>query len=99
MGKADNPFKELQDKIDALRSIELDTLEENINMALLINKDGDVSVEQILPIYTKILSKLLEVDETQDDGNSVDDGGDTGDEPREYLERKDLLHGIEVLQR
>lgn len=58
MGKADNPFKELQDKIDALRSIELDTLEENINMALLINKDGDVSVEQILPIYTKILSKL-----------------------------------------
>ena len=57
MGKEDNPFKELQDKIDALRSIELDTLEENINMALLINKDG-VSVEQILPIYTKILSKL-----------------------------------------
>ena len=58
MGKADNPLKELQDQIDALRSIELDTLEENINMALLINKDGDVSVEQILPIYTKILSKL-----------------------------------------
>ena len=62
-------------------------------MALLINKDSDVSVEQILPIYTVILSKLLEVDETQDDDNSVDDGGDTGDEPREYLERKDLLHG------
>ena len=65
---------------------------------MLINKDGDVSVEQMLTIDTEILVKLLEVDETHDD-NSIDDGSDTEDEPMECPKRSDLLLGIEVLQR
>ena len=76
MAKADNTFMELKDKTDVLSSVELDFVGHNVNMALLFNKEGDVSVEQILPIDAEILVKLLKVDENHDD-NSVDDGGDT----------------------
>ena len=76
IAEEDDPFKDLQDEIDALRiNVQPDLIPEDINAASLVDVDAEVSAVQPPPTYAEILADFLETDNISDD-ELVDDSDD-----------------------
>ena len=93
----DDPFKELQDEIDALRTVQLDHIPEDINAASLIDVDAEVSAIQPPPTDAEIFADFLETGNISDD-ELVDDSDDVEDVPMECPWKNELLHALELFQ-
>ena len=63
----DDHFKDLQDEIDALRTVQPDLIPEDINAASLVDVDAEVSAVQPPPTDAEILANFLETDNISDD--------------------------------
>ena len=90
----DDPFKDLQDEIDALRNGQPDFILEDINAASLVDVDAEVSAVQPPPTNAEILADFLETDNISDD-ELVDDSDDVEDVPMECPGKNELLHALE----
>ena len=56
IAEEDDPFKDLQDEIDALRTVQPDHIPEDINAASLVDVDAEVSAVQQPPTDAEILA-------------------------------------------
>ena len=92
----DDPFKDLQDGIDALRNVHPDHILEDINAASLVHVDAEVSAVQPPPTDAEILADFLETDNISDD-ELVDDSVE--DVTMEYPGKNELLHALELSQK
>ena len=92
----DDPFKELQDEINIVCSVQPDLTAEDIDGASLI--DINAAAVKPPPTDTEILAWFLEADGTNDD-ESADDGGYVEDVQMECPERNELLHAVKLLKR
>ena len=97
IAKEDDPFKDLQDEIDALRTVQPDLIPEDINAALLVAVDTKVSAVQPPPTDAKILAGFVESDNISDD-ELVDDSDDDEDVRMECPKKNELLHALELFQ-
>ena len=59
LAEEDDPFKELQDEIEALPTVQPDLIPEDINVASLVDVDAEVSAVQPPPTDAKILTDFL----------------------------------------
>ena len=82
IAEADDHFKDLQDGIDALRTVQPDLIPEDINAASLVDVDAEVSDVQPPPTDAEILADFLETDNISDD-ELVDDSDGVDDVPME----------------
>ena len=83
IAEEDDPFKDLLDEIDALRTVQPDLIPEDINAASLVDVDAEVSAVQPPPTDAEILADFLETDNISDE--SVDYSDDVEDAPMECL--------------
>ena len=93
----DDPFKELQDEIDYLLSIEPDHFAENIDAASLTDVDAGVAAIQRSPTDAEIVAELLVNEE--EDGSDDESAVEEEDEPLQRPNENELLQVIETLQR
>ena len=93
----DDPFKELQDEIDDLLSIEPDHFAENIDAASLTDVDAGVAAIQRSPTDAEIVAELLVNEE--EDGSDDESVVEEEDEPLQCPNENELLQVIETLQR
>ena len=98
IAEEDDPYKDLQDEIDALRTVQPDLIPEDINAASLVDVDAEVSAVQPPPTDAEILADFLETDNISDD-ELVDDSDDVEDVPTECPETNELLHALELFQK
>ena len=96
IAEEDGHFKDLQDEIDAPRTVQPDLIPEDINAASLINVDAEVSAVQPPPTDAEILADFLETDNISDDELV---GDDVEDEPMECPGKNELLHALELFQK
>ena len=85
ISEEDDPFKDLQDEIDALRTVQSDLIPEDINAPSLV-VDAEVSAVQPRPTDAEILADFLETDNISDE--LVDDSDDVEDVPMECPGKK-----------
>ena len=62
IAEEDDTIKDLQDEIDALRTVQLDLIPEDINAASLVDVDAEVSAVQPPPTDAEILTDFAETD-------------------------------------
>ena len=62
IAEEDDPFKDLQIEIDALRTVQPDLIPEDFNAASLVDVDAEVSAVQPPPTDAEILAEFLETD-------------------------------------
>ena len=93
----DDPFRELEDEVDNLRSVQPNLIEEDFDAITF----SDVSVELIAvqppPFDTEIVAELLEVEGVSDDDD--DYSREVAEEPVKCPDKNELLQVIETLQR
>ena len=65
----DDPFQELQDEIDDLRSVQPDLTEEDFDATTFADVDAEVIAVQPSPSDAKIVAELLETEGVSDDGD------------------------------
>ena len=93
----DDPFRELQDEIDDLRSVQPDLIEENFDVTTFADVDAEVIAVQPPPSDAEIVAELLE---TEDVSNDDDDySGEVADKPAKFSDKNELLQVIETFQR
>ena len=93
----DDPFRELQDEIDDLRSVQPDLIEENSDVTTFADVDAEVIAVQPPPSDAEIVAELLE---TEDVSNDDDDySGEVADKPAKFSDKNELLQVIETFQR
>ena len=93
----DDPFRELQDEIDDLRSVQPDLIEENFDVTTFADVDAEVIAVQPPPSDAEIVAELLE---TEDVSNDDDDySGEVADKPAKFFDKNELLQVIETFQR
>ena len=92
----DDPFKELEEEIESLRSIQPDLVSENMDQASFTDVDAEVLAVQLPTSDAEIVSGLLE---TEDESNDNDDAIETGDEPVYCPNSNELLEIIETMQK
>ena len=98
IAEEDDPFKDLQNEIDALRTVQPDLIPDDINAASLVDVDAEVSaVQPPPPTNAEILADFLETDNISDD-EVVDDSDDVEDVPMECPEKNELFHALEIFQ-
>ena len=100
----DDPFRELQDQIDDLRSVQLNLMEEEFDATTFADVDAEVIAVQPPPSDAEIVAELLETegvsdDDDDDDDDNDDDSGEAADEPVKCPDKNELLQVIETLQR
>ena len=93
----DNPFRELQDKIDDLRSVQPNLIEENFDATTFAHVDAEVIAVQPPPSDAEIVAELLETEGVSDDDD--DYSGEVADEPVKCPDKNELLQVIQTLQR
>ena len=98
IAKEDDPFKDLQDEIDALRTVQPDLIPEDINAASLVDVDAEVSAVQPPPTDAEILADFLKTDNISDE-ELVDDSDDVEDVPMECPGKNEVLHALELFQK
>ena len=98
LAEEDNPFKGLQDEIDALRSVQPDLIPEYVNAASLVDVNAEVSAVQPPHTDAEILADILETDNISDD-ELVDDSDDFEDVSMEFPGKTELLHALELFQK
>ena len=95
----DNPFKELEEEIQNLRSVQSDLVLDTIDASSFTDVDAEVTAVQPPLTDAEIIECLLD---TEDGGN--DDGdGDNGsfevdDEPVECPKQRELLEMVEMMK-
>ena len=97
IAEEDDPFKDLHDEIDALPTVQLDLIPEDINAASLVDVDAEVSAVQPPPTDAKILANFLGTDNISND-EFVDDSDDVEDVPMKCPVKNELLHALELFQ-
>ena len=98
IAEEDNHFKDLQDEIDVLRTVQPDLIPEDINASSLVDVDAEVSAVQPPSTDAEILADFLETDHISDD-ELVDDSDDVEDVPMECPGKNELLHALELFQK
>ena len=94
----DNPFKDLEEEIENLRSVQPDLVLDTIDASSFTDVDADVAAVQPPLSDAEILMDLLD---TEDGGNDDDDDGDNGvcdDEPVACPKYNDLLEMVEMMK-
>ena len=84
----DDLFKELEEEIEFLHSVQPDLVSKNMDEASFTDFDAEFLAIQLSPSDTKIIAQLLE---TEDVSNDNDDAIKTEDEPVYCPDRKELL--------
>ena len=77
--KDDNPFRELQDEIDDLRSVQPNLIEEDFDVTTFADVDAKVIAVQPPPSDTENVAELLEMEGISDDDDYY--SGKVADEP------------------
>ena len=96
----DDSFKDLQNKINALRNIQPDLLLEDVNTASVTDVDGEVSAVQPPIAHSEILAEFFETGNISDvDDKVMDISHGLEEEPMEYHEKSDLLIALEVIKK
>ena len=85
----DDPFKELQDEIDYLLSIEPDHFAENIDAASLTGVDAGLAAIQRSPTDAEIVAELLVNEEEDGSDEEEEDGSDEEEEDGSDEEEED----------
>ena len=94
----DDPFRELQDQIDDLRSVQLNLMEEEFDATTFADVDAEVIAVQPPPSEAEIVAELLQMEKVSDDGDD-DYSDEVADEPVKCPDKNELLQVIETLQR
>ena len=84
----DDLFKELEEEIEFLHSVQADLVSKNMDEASFTDFDAEFLAIQLSPSDTKIIAQLLE---TEDVSKDNDDAIKTEDEPVYCPDRKELL--------
>ena len=84
----DDLFKELEEEIEFLHSVQPDLVSKNMDEASFIDFDAEFLAIQLSPSDTKVIAQLLE---TEDVSNDNDDAIKTEDEPVYCPDRKELF--------
>ena len=98
IAEEDDPFKDLPDEIDSLRTVQQNFILEDINAASLVDVDAGVSAVQPPSTDAEIIADFLETDDISDD-DLVDDSDDVEDVPLECPGKTGLLHALELFQK
>ena len=69
----DDPFKELQEGIDTLRTCQPDLIPEDIDANTLVEVDSEIIATQPLPSDNEILAEFMDIDDQDDDIEFIDD--------------------------
>ena len=79
----DDPFQELQDKIDDLRFAQRNLIEQDFDAITFADVDAEVIARQPPPSDAEIVVELLETEGISDDDDDDDDdySGEVADEP------------------
>ena len=93
----DDPFRELQYKIDDLRSVQPNLIEEDFDVTTFADVDAEVIAVQPPPSDAEIVAELLETEGVSDD--DYYHSGEVTDEPVKCPDKIELLKVIETLQR
>ena len=88
IAKDDDPFKELKEEIENLRSIQPDLVSKIIEAVSFTDVDAEVLALQPPPSDPEIVAELLK---TEDESNDNDNAIETEDEPVPYHNRNELL--------
>ena len=88
--KDDDPFRELQDKIDNLCSVQPNLIEEDFDTTTFADIDAEVIALQPRPSDAEIAAELLEREGVSDD-NDDDFFGEVADEPVKFPDKNELL--------
>ena len=92
----DDPFRELQDQINDLGSVQPNLIEEEFDAPTFADVDAEVIAVQPLPSDTEIVAELLETEGVSD---ADDYSGEVADESVKCPDKNKLLQAIETLQR
>ena len=92
----DDPFRELQDDIDDLCSVQSDLVEEDFDATTFVDVDAEVIAVQPPPSDAEIVAELLETEGVSDDDD--DYSSEVADEPVKCPDKNELLQVIETLQ-
>ena len=92
-----DPFWELQDEIDDLRSIEPNLIEEDFDVTTFADVDAEVMAVQPPPSDAEIEADLLETEGVSDDDDYDDDSSEVVDEPIKCPNKNDLMQVIKTL--
>ena len=93
----DDPFRELQDEIDDLRSVQPNLIEEDFDATTFADVDAEVIAVQPPPSDAEIATELLETEGVSDDDD--DYTREVADKPVKCPDKNELLQVIETLQR
>ena len=91
----DNPFRELQDEIEDLRSIRPNLNEEDFDTITFVNVDAEIIPVQSPFSDTEIVAELLETEGISDDDDNY--SGEFPDEPVKCTDKNELLQVIKTL--
>ena len=80
----DDPFRELQDEIDDLRSVQPNLIEEDFDATIFVDVDAEVIAVQPPPSDAENVAELLETEGASGD----DDSGEVADEPVKCSDKK-----------
>ena len=89
----DNPFRELQNKIDDLHPVQPNLIEEDFDDTTFADVDAEVIAMQPPPSDAEIVAELMEKEGVSDD----DDDDDDDDYSGEVADKNELLQVIETL--
>ena len=95
----DDPFRELQDEIDDLRSVQPNLVEEDFDTTTFADFDAEVIAVQPPPSDAEIVAELLEMEGVSDDDDDYYYSGEVADKPVKCPDKNELLQVIETLQR
>ena len=90
-----HPFKEMEEEIENIRSIQPDLVSESMDPASFNHVDAEVVIVHPLPSDAEIVGELLE---TEDGSTDNDDAIKTEDEPVYFPGRKKLLQILLVFK-
>ena len=97
IAEGDDPFQELQDEIDDLRSVQPNLIEEDFDATIFVDVDVEVRAVQPPPSDAEIVAELVETEGVSNDDD--DYSGEVADEPVKCPDKNELLRVIETLQK
>ena len=92
-----DPFQELQDEIDDLRSVQPNLIEEDFDATTFANVDAEVIAVQPPPSDAEIVAELLVTEGVSGDDDSC--SSEVSNDPVKYPDKNELLQVRETLQR
>ena len=92
-----DPFQELQDEIDDLRSVQSNLIEEDFDATTFANVDAQVIAVQPPPSDAEIVAELLVMEGVSGDDDSC--SSEVSNDPVKYPDKNELLQVRETLQR